>query len=134
MRCEAGLVKVGEGPAVRGDVAGGGLVERGCQGEKRALAATGGTDDRDQLAAFDSEIEAAKRDRASRAGLVDLEDVVELECRPLDLLGGLLGFGVEARGMLSAWAPSPPHSRGQLHPELSINLWYASTLSTPTRG
>ena len=119
-RRETGLVEVGEGPAVRRDVARGGLIERGCQGEKRALAATRGTDDRDQLAALDSEIEAAKRDRAGRARLVDLEDVVELERRPLDLLGGLLGLDVEARELVAAWLPSLVDSGGQLHLKLSM--------------
>ena len=73
------------------------LVERRRQRQHRALAAPGRPEHGDQLAALHAQLEAPQRDRLDRPRAVDLEHVVELERRPVELLGVGLGFPPQAR-------------------------------------
>ena len=60
------------------------------------LPRTGRPEDGDQLAAFDAQVEPAQCNDIRLARAEDLEDVVQLERPPLDLLL-TLGLAVEAR-------------------------------------
>ena len=107
------------------DFTGRGLVERRRQRQHRALAAAGGAEHGDQLATLDAELQAAQRNGLDRARPKDLENVVELQCRPGDLLLGQLRLDVQAPDLVGG-------TQGvQCQLKLLIILRYASTLSTP---
>jgi len=90
-------------------------VTRG-QVERRALPRPGRPEESCDLVLLDAQVEPAQRDRLSRTGAEDLEDVVQLERAEGDLV---------ALGRLAVEA-------SQRHRKLSIISRYASTLSTPT--
>ena len=92
------------------------LVEPGRQGEHGALPAPRRAEHRDELAWLDPQVQPAKGHRLDRARPVDLEHVVKLERRPLDLLRRRLRLDVEAV---------------YSHLKLSLIMRNASTLSTP---
>ena len=62
------------------------LIERGRQREHRALAAAGGAQHRGQLAALDSQIQSPQRHGLDRPRAEDLEDVIEPQRRPSELM------------------------------------------------
>jgi hypothetical protein len=64
--------------------------------QRSALAGAGRSEERDELARLDAQVEAAQRDGLGPARAIDLEDVVELEGPERELLGPL-GLAVEAR-------------------------------------
>jgi len=88
------------------------------------------TDDRDQLAASTRRSRPRSATVAGRSRLVDLEDVVELERRPVDLLAG---FRARRRGSGAGCrlAPRPPTPVVNSL-KLSIIFRYAVYVVTPT--
>src|SRR5207244_2967353 len=78
------LIEPGERRAVRPDLARRRLVERRGKREERALAASGRTEDRHELADVDLEAHPAQGDRLHGPRVEDLEDVVKLEGGPFD--------------------------------------------------
>ena len=63
--------------------------------QRRALAGAGRSEERDDLAWLDAQVEPAQRHRLGRPRAVDPENVVELERSERDLFA-LLGLAVEA--------------------------------------
>ena len=83
---ELGLVQSGERASIDPHLAGRRLLEARRQVEERGFARARRTEDCDELAALDTEVESPQRDDICAAGSEDLENVVELERPPFDLL------------------------------------------------
>ena len=77
---EAGLVEPVERLPEDAHFACRGLLEPGGERQKRALPRAGWAENCDELAGLDPQIQSAQCNRLCRAGAIDPEDVVELDC------------------------------------------------------
>src|SRR5258706_15148578 len=91
VRREVLLVHASERAPGGANLAGRGLVQTGRETQHRRLAAPGRTENGDELMRRDAEVEPAEGNRFCVAGPEDLEDVMELERAPGDLV---LPFGL----------------------------------------
>jgi CheY-like chemotaxis protein len=91
---QAGIVEPAQRDAERANLPGRGLLESGRKPQHRALAGARGSEDGDELARLDPQLEAAERDGLGGARAVDPKDVVELQRAPRQLLAAL-GLAVE---------------------------------------
>lgn len=90
------VIEPPQGETEGANLAGRGLIHARGQLKKRALARSGRPEQGHDLPALDPNVETAQRDRLDRSGPEELEDIVELERGPLELLRCADRFPVKA--------------------------------------